>query len=138
MRQTTPMKDHSCFSCWEYSFSFRIGSSFRSLLTFFCRMIGLYVSGIKKNAIVVQTPAKIIMTQNTHRQEIGLSMMLRLSSKERMRVRKRTHNPATIGPRTRPMKTLAVKRVVAGPRPIAGQISAMTPDNMSRKRILKR
>ena len=47
-----------------------------------------------------------------------------------MRVKnKRTHNPPTIGPRTGPVKTQAVKRVVAGPRPTAGQISAMTPDD---------
>jgi len=76
------------------------------------------------------------MTQNTHRQETGLSMILRLSSKERMRVikKKKTHNPPTMGPRTEPMKTLAVKRVVAGPRPTAGQISAMTPDDTLREK----
>jgi hypothetical protein len=38
-----------------------------------------------------------------------------------------THYPVTMGPRTGPRKTLAVKRLVAGPRPTAGQISAITP-----------
>ena len=39
-----------------------------------------------------------------------------------------------MGPRTGPRKTLAVKRVMAGPRPTAGQISVMTPEDKLRKK----
>jgi hypothetical protein len=38
-----------------------------------------------------------------------------------------TYNPENTGPNTVPRNKPAQKRVVAGPRPAAGQISAMTP-----------
>ena len=85
--------------------------------------------------IVVHTPAKIIITQNTHLQETELSTMLKrkLSSvyiiiKERI-----TYYPETMGPVTVPTKRPAPKRVVAGPRPTADQISAMTPIEKKKK-----
>ena len=40
-----------------------------------------------------------------------------------------TYNPETTGPITGPRKTPVTKRPVAGPRPIADQISVMTPIN---------
>ena len=78
--------------------------------------------------MVVHTPAKTIITQNTHLQETELSTMLK---KELCQVyiaeQKITYYPETIGPTTVPRKSPAQKRVVAGPRPTADQISAMTP-----------
>jgi hypothetical protein len=39
-----------------------------------------------------------------------------------------TYNPATIGPKTGPRKTLAVNILIAGPLPAADHISATTPN----------
>jgi hypothetical protein len=39
-------------------------------------MTGAYVSGKKRNAMMEQTPAKIIITQKTHLHPRGLSIIL--------------------------------------------------------------
>lgn len=108
------------------------GSALRNLLVFLRRITGAYVSGRVGIMIRVQTPAKINMTQNTHRQDVPLWRMLKqneigicLTHRKR-----KTYYPLIIGPRTGPRKTLAVNRLVAGPRPTADQISAMTPTNI--------
>ena len=78
--------------------------------------------------IDVHTPAKTIITQNTHLQETELSTMLKRKLSWVNIVKERiTYYPETMGPVTVPKKRLATKRVVAGPRPTADQMSAMTP-----------
>ena len=79
--------------------------------------------------MVVHTPAKTIITQNSHLQETELSTMLKREKLGfiRLRGKKITYYPETMGPTTVPTKRPAPKRVVAGPRPTADQISAMTP-----------
>lgn len=105
------------------------GSDFRNRSAFLRRMTGAYVSGRSGIEITVQTPANIIITQNTHLQLVPLSMILMkfFNKKIYRQIEWKTHYPATIGPRTGPRNTLAVNRLVAGPRPAADHMSAMTP-----------
>ena len=138
VRWMTAETDQSCFSCSAYKSLLPTGSSFTILFFFFNKMTGAYVSGRRMIMIVVHTPAKIIITQNTHLQETELSTMLKrkLSSvyiiiKERI-----TYYPETMGPVTVPTKRPAPKRVVAGPRPTADQISAMTPIEKKKKKLI--
>ena len=71
---------------------------------------------------VVQTPAKIIMTQNIQFQDKSLAATY----------------PPTIGPNTGPKKVLAANKLVAGPRPSADHISAITPPAIVRGATPKR
>ena len=77
VRWMTDMIDQSCFSCSAYKSLLPIGSSFTSLFFFFNKMTGAYVSGRKMIMMVVHSPAKIIITQNTNLQETELSTMLK-------------------------------------------------------------
>ena len=77
VRWMTAPIDQSCFSCSAYKSLFPTGSFLTSLSFFFNRMTGAYVSGRKMIMMVVHTPAKIIITQNTHLQETELSTMLK-------------------------------------------------------------
>ena len=85
--------------------------------------------------ISVQTLANKNMTQKTHRQDAPASRILtkkkKVSSKSQESVQG-TYYPLIIGPSTGPRNTLAVKKLVAGPRPAADQISAMTPTSTIR------
>ena len=76
LRMTAP-NDQSCLSCSAYKLLFPTGSSSLSLFFFFNKMTGAYVSGRRTIMVIVHTPAKIIVTQNTHLQETGLSTMLK-------------------------------------------------------------
>lgn len=78
----------------------------------------------------VHAPANIIITQKTHRQLKELSTMLWASMNFKTIKEKDipTYYPATMGPMTGPINTLAVKRLVASPRVSADQMSAMTPE----------
>ena len=130
VRWMTATIDQSCFSCSAYKSLPPTGSSLLSFFFFFNKMTGAYVSGRKMIMMVVHTPAKSIITQNTHLQETGLSTMLKrgvcwiyiANLKKKI-----TYYPETMGPSTVPTKILLEKTVVASPRPSAGQISAMTP-----------
>ena len=122
--------DQSCFSYSAYKSLLPAGSSLLSFFFFANKMTGAYVSGRKAITMAVHTPAKSIIIQNTHLQETELSTMLKRElwlgviyiAKEKI-----TYYPVTMGPRTVPTKILPEKRVVASPRPAAGQISAMIP-----------
>ena len=124
----TAVTDQSCFSCSAYKFLLPTGSSLTSLFFFFNKMTGAYVSGRKMIMMIVHTPAKIIITQNTNLQEAELSRILKRKLSYVFIVKERiTYYPETTGPATAPIKRPAPKRVVTGPRPTADQISAMTP-----------
>lgn len=101
---------------------------FESSLTLLSNKTGAYVSGRKMMMKTVHTPANIIITQNIHRQLSELAAILEMNiSKKETFCWEGTYYPLTIGPRTGPIKVAAVKTLVAGPRPPADHISAITP-----------
>ena len=95
-------------------------------------MTGANVSGRVRNMMIVHVPAKIIMIQNTQRHPRELSTTLVQATilktqQKRIIAKRQAHKDPTIGPNTGPMKTQVTNKLVAGPRPAASHMSAMTP-----------
>jgi hypothetical protein len=87
---------------------------------------------MNKNDTTVQTPAKIISTQKTHRQPALLETILGTERSDKciVAIIQRTHKPATVGPSAGPRKMDVKRKLEAGTRVAASHISAMTPPEL--------